>query len=101
VNASLFISGFSRNAPIPGPAFPTGWSAAAEIAARGTIPGDLNYRNTRHTSGYVMLEYDITSQIEASAEVRYGKEKFSYLSDVPSRPGSRRRVRCCRRRCRA
>jgi len=79
VNASLFISGFSRNAPIPGPAFPTGWSAAAEIAARGTIPGDLNYRNTRHTSGYVMLEYDITSQIEASAEVRYGKEKFSYL----------------------
>lgn len=79
VNSSLFISGFSRNAPIPAATFPAGWSAAAEIVARGTIPGDLNYRNTRHTSGYLIAEYDITPQLQASGEIRYGKEKFDYL----------------------
>lgn len=79
VNASLFISGYSRNAPIPAATFPAGWSAAGEIVARGKLAGDLNYRNTRHTSGYLIAEVDLTSSLELSGEVRYGKEKFSYL----------------------
>ena len=37
VNASLFISGFSRNAPIPAATFPAGWSAAAGAAAVSTV----------------------------------------------------------------
>ena len=78
-NASLFISGFARNAPIPAPTFPAGWSAAAELVARGALPGDRNYRNTEHTSGYLILEYDLTDKLEISAEGRYGREKFDYL----------------------
>ncbi len=78
-NASLFINGFARNAPIPSPLFPAGWSAAAELVARGALPGDRNFRNTEHTSGYLILEYDITDKLDISAEGRYGREKFDYL----------------------
>ena len=79
VNASLFINGFFRNPPIAGPTFPTGWSAGREIQLRGPLAGDLNTRNTTHTSAYVVGEYDFTDQFEISAEARYGREKFSYL----------------------
>jgi iron complex outermembrane recepter protein len=71
LNASLFISGFGRQVP--------GWSAAREIQLRGKAPGDLNARNTKHLSAYVMAEFDITDQIEASGEVRYSDEKFDYI----------------------
>jgi iron complex outermembrane recepter protein len=71
VNASLFIGSFFRQIP--------GWSAAREIQLRGNPPGDLNSRNTKHLSAYAMAEFDITDQIEASAEVRYSDEKFKYV----------------------
>ncbi len=77
VNASVFIGGFFRNPP----SVPAGstWSAAAEVAARGKLAGDLNYRNTVHKSAYLSLAYDLTNQLEVSAEARYSKETFDYL----------------------
>lgn len=71
VNSSLFISGFGRQTP--------GWSVAREIQMRGKPVGDLNSRNTKHYSGYAIAEYDITDQLEISAEGRYSHEKFNYL----------------------
>ncbi|MFM8517901.1 MAG: TonB-dependent receptor domain-containing protein [Nevskiaceae bacterium] len=77
VNASIFIGGFFRNPP----SIPAGatWSAAAEVAARGKLAGDLNFRNTEHKSAYVTLAYDVTEQLEVSAEARYSEEQFDYL----------------------
>ena len=75
VNASIFISGYFRNPPFA----PAGWSAARELQLRGPIGGDLNSRNTTHTSGYAFAEYDITDQLELSAEARYSHEKFDYI----------------------
>ncbi len=86
VNASIFISGFARNPPIPAATFPAGWSAGREIQVRGTLAGDLNTRNTTHTSAYVIAEYDLTDQFNLSAEARYGREKFSYLFGRPISP---------------
>ena len=77
VNASIFIGGYFRNPPL----IPAGatWSAAAEVAARGKLAGDPNYRNTEHKSAYVTLAYDLTDQLEVSAEARYSEEQFDYL----------------------
>lgn len=77
VNASVFIGGYFRNPPFV-PAGAT-WSAAAEVAARGKLAGDPNYRNTEHKSAYLMLAYDVTPQLELSAEARYSEEDFDYL----------------------
>ncbi len=71
INSSLFISGFARLIP--------GWSAAREVQLRGNPPGDLNSRDTKHYSGYAMAEFDITDQLEISAEGRYSEEKFKYV----------------------
>jgi len=71
VNASLFISGIGRLTP--------GWSAAREIQLRGNPVGELNARNTKHTSGYAIAEFDVTEDLEISAEGRYSHEKFDYL----------------------
>ncbi len=75
VNASIFISGFTRNPPIG----PANWSAARELQLRGQPPGDLNVRNTKHTSAYAMADFDITDQIAISGEARYAHEKFNYV----------------------
>jgi hypothetical protein len=77
VNASIFIGGYFRNPPL----IPAGapWSAAAEVAARGKLAGDPNYRNTEHKSAYVTFAYDLTDQLEVSAEARYSEEQFDYL----------------------
>jgi len=87
VNTSLFINGFFRNPWAGAPAFPAGWSAASEIAARGPLTGDLNYRNTEHTSGYLIAEIDLGEKFEISAEGRYGREKFDYLFGRAINPG--------------
>jgi outer membrane receptor protein involved in Fe transport len=75
LNASIFVSGFARNPPLA----PAGWSAGREIAQRGPIPGDLNFRNTTHTSGYVMADFEFNDKFSASAEARYSTEDFDYL----------------------
>ena len=75
VNASIFVNGFFRNPPFA----PAGWSAARELQIRGRLAGDLNSRNTRHTSGYLIGEFNFTKQLELSAEARYSHEKFTYL----------------------
>jgi len=75
INASIFINGFTRNPPLA----PAGWSAARELQVRGPLAGDRNERNTKHWSGYVIAEFDITDQIEISAEGRYSDEKFDYV----------------------
>ncbi|MDX2143031.1 MAG: TonB-dependent receptor [Rhodospirillaceae bacterium] len=75
INASIFLSGFARTPPLA----PANWSAARELQVRGPIPGDLNVRNTKHWSGYAMAEFDITEQLEISAEGRYSDESFDYV----------------------
>ncbi len=75
LNASLFISGFARNPPLA----PTGWSAAREIQQRGPIPGDPNFRNTEHVSGYLIGDFKFNDRFSASAEARYSREDFEYL----------------------
>jgi outer membrane receptor protein involved in Fe transport len=72
LNGSVFINGFARFQ------FP-GWSAARELQQRGRPPYEPNERNTKHYSGYAMAEFDITQQLELSAEARYSHEKFDYL----------------------
>ncbi|MCU0758477.1 MAG: TonB-dependent receptor [Steroidobacteraceae bacterium] len=79
INSSIFISGFVRNPPLA----PAGWSAARELQLRGRIPGDLNFRNTRHKSGYGMLDFRFNDQWSASAEWRYSEEDFDYLFGRP------------------
>ncbi|MBM3513981.1 MAG: TonB-dependent receptor, partial [Alphaproteobacteria bacterium] len=74
-NFSVFINGFFRNPPFA----PANWSAARELQIRGALPGDLSVRDTRHTSGYAMAEYDLTDQLELSAEARYSHESFDYV----------------------
>jgi len=82
INGSIFINGFFRNPPFaPAPA--GGWSAARELQVRGPIPGDLNVRDTKHYSAYAMAAYDITDQLEISAEARYSDEKFDYVFGRP------------------
>ncbi len=75
INASAFISGFFRNPPFA----PAGWSAGRELQVRGPLPGDLSARDTKHTSGYAMAEFDVSDQLELSAEARYSHEKFDYI----------------------
>ena len=57
----------------------TSWSVAREMQIRGNPVGELNTRDTEHYSGYAIAEYDITDQLELSAEGRYSHEKFTYL----------------------
>jgi outer membrane receptor protein involved in Fe transport len=75
LNRSAFVNGFNRSPP----SAPLGWSAARELQLRGTLPGDLNYRNTTHKSAYLVAEVDVTDKLELSAEARYAKENFDYL----------------------
>jgi outer membrane receptor protein involved in Fe transport len=79
INTSVFISGFARNPPLA----PAGWSAGREIALRGPLPGDLNFRNTEHTSAYLMADFKFNDQFSASAEARYSEEDFEYLFGRP------------------
>jgi outer membrane receptor protein involved in Fe transport len=79
VNTSVFISGFFRNPPNA----PAGWSAGREIAQRGPLPGDLNFRNTTHTSGYLMADFKFNDRFTGSAEARYSNEDFDYLFGRP------------------
>jgi outer membrane receptor protein involved in Fe transport len=75
INASIFINGFARNPPLA----PAGWSAARELQVRGPLAGDFNSRDTIHYSGYAIAEFDITEQLEISAEGRYSHEEFDYV----------------------
>ncbi len=71
VNSSVFVQASTRLTP--------GWSVAREMQIRGNPVGELNTRDTEHYSGYAIAEYDITDQLELSAEGRYSHEKFTYL----------------------
>jgi outer membrane receptor protein involved in Fe transport len=71
VNSTLFVQRITRLTP--------GWSVGREIQMRGNPIGELNTRNTEHYSGYGIAEFDITDQLEISAEGRYSHEKFNYL----------------------
>ncbi len=54
---------------------PAGVSVARAHQILGQQPYARNVRNTEHTSGYANLSYDITEQVEVSAEARYAHEK--------------------------
>jgi outer membrane receptor protein involved in Fe transport len=65
-NASLSVSPIGK---------PAGFSAARAYQMLGQAPYARNARNTNHTSGYASLDFDVTDQIQASAEARYAHEK--------------------------
>lgn len=62
-----------------------GLGAGASVSLNVTLLGGRATRSanqgreTRHLSGYAILEYDITSKLAISAEGRYAREKLSYL----------------------
>ena len=69
-NASLSVSPIGK---------PVGFSAARAYQIAGQPPYSRNARNTNHTSGYGILAYDVTEQIEASVEARYAHEKVDSI----------------------
>ncbi len=75
LNQSVFISGFGRSAPFA----PANWSAARELQVRGQPGADLNFRNTKHKSGYLIADYRFNDQWSVAGEVRFNQEDFEYL----------------------
>jgi outer membrane receptor protein involved in Fe transport len=75
LNQSVFISGFGRSAPFA----PANWSAARELQIRGQPGPDLNFRNTKHKSGYLIADYRFNDRWNVAGEVRFNQEDFEYL----------------------
>ena len=69
-NASLSVSPIGR---------PVGFSAARAYQIAGLPPAARNARFTNHYSGYGILAYDVTEQLEASVEARYAHEKVDSI----------------------
>lgn len=53
------------------------WLSVAQWGGRSPLAPEMG-RETKHWSGYAIVEYDITDQLEVSLEGRYAQEKLNY-----------------------